>query len=109
MAPSPSPLNPHPSQVPPAAQVGGGCKPAYGTLDRKPGEDIGRASAGGLKTSDGRTTGDQTLLEGDGRLHRNGWRGGNWKKGERIQARCPGGQGTRVNLEGEKGGDHNHH
>ena len=36
------------------------------------------------------------------------WRGtaddtetdGNWKKGERIRARCPGGQGTWVNLGG---------
>ena len=72
----------------------------YGTLDRTPGEDIGRPSAGGLETSDERMTGDQTLLEEDGRLHRNGRRGGNSKKGERIRARCPEGKGTRVNLGG---------
>ena len=99
-APSPSPLHPYPSQEPPAAQVGGGCKPAYGKMDRTTGEDIGRLSARGLVTSDGRTTGEQTLLEWDGRLHRNGQRGGNRKKGERIRARCYGGQGTRVNLGG---------
>ena len=68
-APSPSPLHPHPSQVPPAAHFGGGCKPAYGPLDRKPGENIGRPSAGGLKNSDGRTMKEQTLLEGGGRIH----------------------------------------
>ena len=79
---------------------GGGANLHYGTLDRTPGEDIGRPLAGGLKTSYGRMTGDQTLLEGDGGLHRNGRRGGNWKKGERIRERCPGGKGTRVNLGG---------
>ena len=55
---------------------GGGANLLYGALDRTPGEDIGRPSDGELKTSDGRTKGDQTLLEGDGRLHRNRRRGG---------------------------------
>ena len=41
-------------------------KPAYGPLDRKPREDIGWTSAGGLKTSDGRMMKSQTLLEGGG-------------------------------------------
>ena len=65
-APSPSPLRPHPSQVPPAAQVGGRCTPAYEPLDRKTREDIGRPSAGEMKTSDGQTMKGQTLLEGGG-------------------------------------------
>ena len=34
-APSTSPLHPHPCQVPPATQVEGGCKPAYGTLGQE--------------------------------------------------------------------------
>ena len=67
------PLHPHPSQVPPAAQVGG----ANLHMGRwKPGEGIGQKSAGGLETSAGRTTGDQTLMEGGGRLNRHGQRGG---------------------------------
>ena len=70
-ATSPLPLHPHPSKVPPGALVGGGGANLH-TLDRTPGEDIVRPSAGRLKTSNGRTTGDQTLLEVVGLLHRNG-------------------------------------
>ena len=43
-----APPHPHPSQVPPAAQVGGGANLHFGPLDRKPGEDFGRPSAGWL-------------------------------------------------------------
>ena len=41
------PSTPKPSTTSRTSQGGGG-KPSYGTLDRKPGEDIGRPSAGGL-------------------------------------------------------------
>ena len=44
-------------------------------------------------------TGDQTLLELDGRLNINGQRGGNRGKRERIRANCTW-QGTWVNLGG---------
>ena len=70
---------------------------------------FGWQRAGGLlkEYSDGRTTDAQPLLEVDGQPHKNGRRGGNRKKGESIQEKFPGGQGTRVNLGGgerEKGG-----
>ena len=60
-APSPSPPHPHPSQVPPAAQVvGGGCKPAYGTLGWEARRGHWSAGAGGLvalrRTDDGGRT-----------------------------------------------------
>ena len=59
-APSSSPPHPHPSQVPPAVQVGGGCKPAYGTLGRETRRGHWSAGAGGLvallRTDDGGRT-----------------------------------------------------
>ena len=45
---------------------GGGVQTCIGPLDRKPGEDFGRPSAGWLNTSDGRTIKEETLLEGGG-------------------------------------------
>ena len=56
------------------------------------------------ESSYGRKTYAQPLLEADRQPHRNGRRGGNSKKGDRIRERCPGGQGTRVNLGGGKRG-----
>ena len=66
----------------------------YHTGRWKPGEGIGRQSDRGLKTSAGRTTGDQTLLEGDGQLNRHGRRGGKGRKkrgyGKTTQGKEPG-------------------
>ena len=102
--------HPHPSQVPPSAQVGGGggWKPSYGTLERTPGEGHCVGSQPEGCNFDGRTTGDQTLLKVDGQLHRKVLRGGNNNKGERIRAKFIGGQGTGVNLGGGVRGDQKH-
>ena len=54
---SPLPPHPHPRQVPPAAQFGGGYKPAYGTLGKENRRRHWSAEAGGLvaflRTDDG--------------------------------------------------------
>ena len=64
-APSPTPLHPHPSQVPPVAQVGGGGKPSnIGTPDRTPGAAWHRppvSRTGGRRVTTGATGGGRQL------------------------------------------------
>ena len=79
------PLHPHPIQVPPAAQVGGGVKTCI--WDAGSGKQkrtlVGRSRRVGSFPTDGRWVtddgGDQTL-EGVGEIHRNGRRGGIWEE-----------------------------
>ena len=61
-APSPTPLHPHPE----------GENFHTGRCTGNQEKGIGRKSVGRLKTPDGQTTGDQTLLEVDGQLNRHG-------------------------------------
>ena len=75
------PPTPNPSTT---SRIGrGGVQTCIGPLDRKPGEDFGRPSAGWLNTYDGRMMKDQTLLEGGGWIRVYGRRGG--KQDERRE------------------------
>ena len=108
-APSSTPLNPHPSQVPPAAS--GENTSACGAPEPRSGH--WSASTGGVRRRsppDGRR-GTQTLLGGEGRLNDTDGEEAKEKK-ERKRANCRG-QRIRENLggggEGRRGGDQNHH
>ena len=95
------PLHPHQSQVPPAAQIGGG-KPSYRTMETRRGHwlavswrfgDFCWTDDGWLGAAGGGRPTEQTRTE---RRQR--------KKRERIRANCTA-QGTRVTLgEGVRGG-----
>ena len=64
-APSPTPLHPHPSQVPPAAQVGGANPQTLGHWKGHQGQYGTRhqSSAGGRQVTTGATGGDETINE----------------------------------------------
>ena len=75
-APSPKPLHQHPSQVPPAAQVGGGTPTTIGTLERTTGAAWHRppVSSGGRRVTTGATGGTTTKRKTDGEEARGGER-----------------------------------
>ena len=106
--PSPTPLNPHPIQVPPAAQVGG--KSTYRELESRRGH--WSKSTGGFRwrsPPDGRRVIRRFWRGRPTEQH--GRRGGKGKNKERKRANCRG-QGTRKNLVGAekgRGGNQNHH
>ena len=103
----PMPLHPHPSQVPPAAQVRGGCKPAYGTLGRKNRRGHWSAEAGGLVafrlTDDGeRTMGGTRHWRGSAEYTETGGEGAyRKKKSVLVGARIPD-ESRRGEKEGTK-------
>ena len=103
-APSPSPLHPHPSQVPPAAQVRGGANLHMGRWVRKPEEDIGWLIVGGLVDFRQTDDGGRTMVGPD-------TGGGQLNTSKRVERRQIGRkergdgqddveQGTRMNLGG---------
>ena len=70
------PLHLHPSQVPPAAQVGGDTPTNIGTLERTPGAAWHRppASSGGQRVTTGATGGKKNKRKTDGEETRGGER-----------------------------------